>query len=292
MSTRMSCNTALAHVDAFLDGALPVALREQTLLHLRDCDECRGLFEALREPAGDPGMTESILARTSGSACERAGLQLCAFVDGELDSIDRELVLRHVEHCGDCAGLAQALETLRSALPELARLDPGPGFCEGVLARTTLRPARQTVRERMARFCASLVDRPRVAWEVAFVATVILVAPMLAPKSPLAVLPGRGLALLRNPVPERRMALAALRETVTDLETKLVGRAREAWATIDAQVVDDSVAAANTMARASTERWQAIRRRYGTIAGLDASRRTDDDAGPSERNTGTDEEKR
>lgn len=287
----MSCDTFLDRVDALLEGDLARPDREEALRHLLECAECRGLFAALAEPADDPRLSEGILARTSGSGCVSARARLCAWVDRELDEVDSELVAGHLRRCAECEGLARTLETMREALPRLAAIDPGPGFCESVLAHTSRRPRPAPVGARLAGFFTRLLDRPRVAWEAAFVATVIFVSPVMIPRFPLADLPSRGLDLLRNPAPERRMAMATLRGKANDLEAKLLGGAREAWATIGAVVVDDSAAAASAVARRSAGRWETIRRRYGTISGVDASVRKGGGAGTIERQAETAREK-
>ena len=72
------------------------------------------------------------------------------------------------------AGLSDAIlartsmaDALASELPALAEMDPGPGFTERVLLHTSRKPAISVWRDRWN----ALVQRPRFAWEVAYVAT-------------------------------------------------------------------------------------------------------------------------
>jgi len=277
----MICDSFLERVDALLDGGLAGPEREETLGHLALCPDCRGLFAALvavGHTSEDPGLADAILARTSGAACDSTRSQLCARVDGELDAFDADLVDRHLGRCAECASLARALERVREDLPTLAAIDPGPRFVDEVLARTSLRPRRMPLGARLATVLSRLLDRPRVAWEGAFVATLVLFAPGLPPRSPLGDLP--------------RQALGQLRGTVNDVEATLVGGARDAWATTGAVVVGDSVAMASGLAEGSTDTWDKIRQRFGTFTGSVASGQKRGEAGTSDREPDAAQEKR
>ena len=270
----MICDSFLERVAGLLDGGLTRSGREEVWRHLEDCADCRGLYAALAAAGDvpeDPGLAGAILARTSGAACGSARSRLCAWVDGELDAFDADLVDAHLRRCPECGGLARPLERLREELPRLAAIDPGPSFVETVLSRTSRRPRRVPLGARWASVLSRLLARPRVAWEGAFVATVVLVAPVLAPRSPLADLPSRGLDLVRHRSPEQRRALGQLRGAVNDLEATLVGGARGAWARTGASVVEESIAMASGFARQSTDTWETIRQRFGTFPGFAAS---------------------
>lgn len=250
----MICDAFLERVAALLDGGLARSDRQEMLRHLEVCAECRGIFAALaaaEDAPEDPGLAAAILAQTSGGACASAQSQLCARIDGELGPFDAELVDGHVQRCAECAGLARALERMEQELRRLAAVDPGPRFVDEVLARTSRHPRRASRGARGAvAILAHLLDRPRVAWEGALAATLLLFAPVLAPGSPLADLPQR--------------AVGQLRGTVNEIEATVVVSARDARATIGAFVVDDSIALA-------TDGWEAIRERLGTFPGSAAS---------------------
>jgi len=47
---------------------------------------------------------ERVLAKTSGPVCDAASSRFAAFVDGEPDPVDRELVAAHVDLAGDGGG--------------------------------------------------------------------------------------------------------------------------------------------------------------------------------------------
>ncbi|HEX4826267.1 MAG TPA: zf-HC2 domain-containing protein [Candidatus Polarisedimenticolaceae bacterium] len=126
----------------------------------------------------DPELTAAILARTSGPVCGAARDQLCGVADGTLDSIDAELVGRHLEGCAECAALAEALASMRRELPRLFGDHPDPAFLQEVLDRTTARNRTPRLAERCRAAARRLLDRPRIALEGAFVGAVLLVLPV------------------------------------------------------------------------------------------------------------------
>lgn len=260
----MICDDALARIDAFLDGTLEGAVHEEMRRHLARCEECRDLVAALgaaREGSEEPGLAEAIVARTSGSPCASARARLCARIDGELDPIEVELVDGHLDGCVDCAAVARALVWAADRLPSFGELDPGPGFTELVLARTTGDPRRISFGARLAGALARLLDRPRVAWEGAFVATVVLCLPVLAPGSPLAELP--------------REFMSELRGTINGIEARVKIGATDVWASTGALALEDSTELATGLAR-------DLRVRLGTFPDAPASGQTRDEGDPTE----------
>jgi len=127
-----------------------------------------------------------VLARTSGSGCERACEQLSDLMDGTLVGMDRELVQAHLEHCDPCRSVAVTLGWLEPLLPQMAEVDPGPAFTARVLARTTGHvqvPSRipavpvgpAGLMDRVGRWWDRQILRPGFAAQVAYAATVLLV---------------------------------------------------------------------------------------------------------------------
>ncbi len=140
----------------------------------------------------------NVMARTSGSPCERACGQLPDLADGLLEELDRQLVQAHLEHCTGCRSVAVVLGWVQPLLPEMAELDPGPAFTQAVVVRTTgaLHPLAHAARrgetvgplgviDRVGRWWQEQIFRPRFAMEVAYVATVILVLLTSVPGAPL-----------------------------------------------------------------------------------------------------------
>jgi hypothetical protein len=131
----------------------------------------------------------SVLHRTTGAACRRAEELLCDLTFAE-DGLragdeagvaaredggwpDRALLAAHLEHCKACADLATALQHAAGVLPSLASLDPGPGFTWAVLQATSR--AMPTRAARLAGWWRGWLVRPRFAFELAYVATLLLV---------------------------------------------------------------------------------------------------------------------
>ena len=126
----------------------------------------------------DAGFARDVLASTSGSACPRARLLLGGIPDAPLAPIDRTLVEAHLERCEACRVLAAALPAVIEALPALAEADPGPGFTARVMDATVRSAARTPPapwRDRWLGWWDALAARPRIAWEAAYVLTLVLV---------------------------------------------------------------------------------------------------------------------
>lgn len=273
----MTCGSVLDRAAGFLDGTLGAAECEAVLEHLEGCADCRGLLAALAaaEP-GEAGLTDAILARTSGSPCESARSLLCARVDGDLPSADVELVEGHLRHCAACEALVRELHRLREDLPRLAALDPGPGFVAAVLARTSRRPRVASRSAAWAAAVARVFDRPRVALEGAFVAAAVICVPLSGLPDPLAAAPLR--------------AVEQVRGAASEIEATVVVGTRAAWAQAEALVVDGSVAVASRLSQRTAETLRTLRLRHGTISGSRASGEASGGTGTHERSPDAAEE--
>lgn len=129
------------------------------------------------EPRDD--LVASILRATSGRPCGAAEERLPDLVDNALDPLDAELVRGHLEGCTACTALARVLAETRSALPELAEVDPGRAFTERVLERTSRAP-----RSRWAAMFEGLWLRPRFALEGAYLGSLVLAGILALPGVP------------------------------------------------------------------------------------------------------------
>lgn len=118
-------------------------------------------------------LTQSILARTSGSSCQRLQDLACDFVDGALDEPHTQLVRAHLDHCSECAALVKALQLSTAVLPALSSMDPGPWFAQRILRATTHAPRGAMQRPFDLRAAwARLMHRPRIAMEAAYLGAV------------------------------------------------------------------------------------------------------------------------
>jgi anti-sigma factor RsiW len=178
----VNCADFEEKLDQYHQGRLSLVERRAAGDHLESCSRCRRLVEVSEgehEVLGSEALQDlanSILGRTSGSACNRACALLCDFVDGTLDPTYLSLLTTHLKHCSACKSLAGQLSELNQVLPELAEIDPGPGFLARVLRMTIRQPARiPIVWESVGKIWQHLVGRPRFSWEAAYAATLIFV---------------------------------------------------------------------------------------------------------------------
>lgn len=197
----MNCLEFLDRLGDLAAGAGSAADREAAARHAAGCPECGELWRAVRSgrwPSFEPDTEEgaedlvaAVLERTAGPACGRAEALLCDYVDGELPPEEQALVGAHLEHCPGCANLALALRQAMAALPLLAEMEPDPAFAIDVIRATSRRQpiAAQdpvdVVVSAVAAWWRRMLARPRFAFEVAYVATLLLLLAVGNPASTL-----------------------------------------------------------------------------------------------------------
>lgn len=208
----MNCREFEEHLEDFLEMKSQDSVSGAASEHLRFCAACAALVDALRGasgvlgtdtssmslPGGVPDLAGAILWRTTGSNCGRAQDQLGALVYEELASQDAFLVRGHLEHCGRCHALCEALVALRQTLPEMAELAPDARLAGDVLRATAVVPVhRSPWRAQLRQAWVRLVSRPRFALEMAYVGTLVLVLLFGTSMSPLKQVPSRALAVVQ-----------------------------------------------------------------------------------------------
>jgi predicted anti-sigma-YlaC factor YlaD len=290
----MDCRTFIDRLDDLLEGRLTAGERREAEEHLRDCHRCGDLVTVIRENPNDQrieapaDLTEAILNRTSGPTCASARGRLCDHVDRSLEPADDELVRLHLRGCDECTGLSHALAGLTADLPALAELEPDSRFVDDVLART--RPLRSPIIgwvERMAEEWRRLAQRPRIAWEGAYVAMFFLVLIFGIPDSPLAGVPQRALALVRtDPV-------ASLRKPAGEIAPQVTAAVQSAWRTTHGRVkgasrklVADVTRRSSDLAQSSSTAFEAIRWKLGTVLDRLASEQETNDTNRSVEDAG------
>lgn len=220
-----------------------------------------------QEPGdGDRGerFVRDVLARTSGSGCDRALQMLPQLQSGELADMDRRLVLGHVEHCQGCRAVAVVLGWLDEELPALAVVDPGPAFTARVLAATSGRAAAEARRRRLTG-AAGLMDRLGRWWEAqilkpifplqaAYVATVMVVLLTTGPWAPLRGLPGRALQLVQAGPAGQSVADQAMAQASAWAEEQVQGLAAAAAAPVQARWLRIGADLQGRVARTADER--------------------------------------
>jgi len=177
----MHCESFQDRLQDFLDGKLGEHDRQSADAHLETCRHCSELVDLMRlEPVGlslepSPDLVGAVLERTSGSACDRARELICDRADGALEALDDELLRGHLDDCHECEALSLALARLPGDLAAMSMLVPDDRFVDDVLDATSYRPGRwEELASRVARGWAALVERPRFAWEAAYVGAVAL----------------------------------------------------------------------------------------------------------------------
>ncbi len=176
----MDCFQFTDRLAALLDGVLGEDERLRVAAHAAGCSACRAILTSLQEESAPAaaevpdGLTEEILAKTSGPPCGRARARLGELVDGTLADVDRGLVGAHLRHCPACATLAFALAGLAEDLPRFAEARPDARLVADVLARTRPRRRWWTVPAgRIREAGLRLLVRPRIAWEAGCVAALV-----------------------------------------------------------------------------------------------------------------------
>jgi hypothetical protein len=176
----------------YLDGKLGIEEQGVVEMHLKSCERCRQLLTILRgnldilTPESSEDLARSILDRTSGSTCGRVQELLPELVSENLGSEDAYLVCAHLEHCSGCQALAATLRELAVELPAMAEVLPDSDFADSVLSVTRWSRrgpvARPVIRDPWWKL---FLERPRFAWEAAYVGTLLLTFVLWNPWLPL-----------------------------------------------------------------------------------------------------------
>jgi predicted anti-sigma-YlaC factor YlaD len=179
----MTCESFDARLDALIDGRCTQAEWAEAEAHLAACARCRHLFDAMSGRADDDldadgheALAAAVVAKTNGSgrACASARERLCDYVDGSLEAFDRELIVGHLAHCGECSSLAEAVAEQTRVLATFASLAPHEGLTGAVLAATSRKQPVPTPAATIAAWLRRAAQRPRFSLEVAYVMTVLM----------------------------------------------------------------------------------------------------------------------
>ena len=173
----MTCDRFRNHVVALDAPADALANRSDLREHVASCSACRPWFEryltgtsqAVMDASAD--VTAVVMARTSGSACDRARILLASAADEDVARDDWALLQPHLDRCEDCRAFRATLSATLPALTALAVLEPDETFVFDVLARTSRRPVSAAWLVRAQAAWQHMVQRPRFAWEAAYVCT-------------------------------------------------------------------------------------------------------------------------
>ncbi len=292
----MDCKQVLDRLEDFLDGRGSAGQIQAGRIHAGECVDCRELLEILGEDPGGtpitvpPGMTRQILRETSGAPCESARKQLGEYVDRMLGLEDAELIRLHLSGCEDCSGLSSVMVRMSDDLPLLAELTPDAGFVEEVLAGTGQR--RRPAISWAARLAASwtgLLQRPRFAWEGAYIGTMMFILLFGIPTSPLAGVSRMALDLLQKDLgPQIPASFAQIEGKVSST----VEGAQQTWQVIEVKVTATSQQVRADVAARTTTTWEKITGYFGTLGTIeepDASLPKTNETDPSPLSTDDEE---
>jgi anti-sigma factor RsiW len=262
----MDCRGLIAQLEDLMAGKLRPSERRAVEAHLAACAECRDVEMLIAAGAAErgrdvpPGFLEGVLARTSGGTCRSAHRLLCDHVDGTLEAVDDELLRLHLNDCPQCAGLALALARMTTEMPALAELQPGSRFVDDVLVRTTRREIFAIGwAARLAEGWQRLMQRPRFAFEGAYLGLIIMVLLFGIPTSPLAGVPQRALDLVRsNPV-------AGLRDAGEEVVPRIRITVRPQWQEKGDELAGATREFAGDVARRSSSRLDEWKTDLGTL---------------------------
>ncbi|UCE02814.1 MAG: zf-HC2 domain-containing protein [Candidatus Latescibacterota bacterium] len=237
----MDCRAFEERLDALVASQLSHDELRAAETHASSCRRCRELLEVVLgerdvlDATTREHLLASLLERTAGSACGRAREQLCAWVDGELQSTDAELVALHVDHCTGCAQLASALVALSTDLVALAEVEPDAKFVSDVLSETRALLARRVpLSARIRATWEQLLHRPRLAWEFATAGCFMLTLLCGLPFSPLRSMPQQALAVIQvNPA-------SAIQATAQRAQPLVKEPLRQAWRSTGAPLITKS----------------------------------------------------
>jgi anti-sigma factor RsiW len=280
--TDATCRTLAERLDDLLEGRMTPDERRAALAHLASCAACAelgSLLERAAAPVLPPDdLLGAVMRRTSGSACDSARARLCDHVDGLLAPVDEGLVRMHLDACPECSGLGAVLARLAAGLPSLAEREPGAALLPAVLARTT---RRATLAERVARSvaaaCVRIGRRPQIAWEGAYVGSIILLLLFGVPSAPFAGVPERALGLVRS----AREALPA--ETARRQVPRIRAAVSARWQETRTEIRGTARDVATDFERRSSTTWDRLKQKLGTLWDRIASQQTTDDTHKGDR---------
>jgi anti-sigma factor RsiW len=192
--TKKDCRFIEDSLEDVLAGRLTPDMQASLDKHLAKCATCRQLLEIVQGTTNLFSMdscqelTQAILGQTSGLGCRRARIQLPDWVDQQLTAEDAELLQEHLRHCVACRALTEVLVELRTDLPKLAEIEPDSDFAMAVLAATLGRnqPVRPWL-DSVQAWWQKLFQRPRIAWEAAYLGTLLVLGIFLTTPIPKVV---------------------------------------------------------------------------------------------------------
>jgi Putative zinc-finger len=136
----------LQEIESYRRRSIPVAEILVVNEHLATCDECYGKFHSKTLLASTYNFTRIDLESAENEELEHLSFdQVLAYVDNELDEIERSIVAVHLEICSECHNVCWDLREFKSDLALGKVYAPEP---------------------QSPRFWARFWDRPAMSWSV------------------------------------------------------------------------------------------------------------------------------
>jgi anti-sigma factor RsiW len=138
-------------LSAYLDGELRPGELDEVVAHLAECLDCVAEFHRIKEMRAalrtlpELELPERLLPST------HPGPELSALLDGELATVEQEIVLLHLGDCTNCRAEFHELDAARTAIRSLPGLEP-PEF---LMTRRDAARARHRSRWRVATAAAA-----------------------------------------------------------------------------------------------------------------------------------------
>ena len=111
-------------LSAYLDGELLAGELDEVVAHLSACEPCIAEFHELKLTRTWLRTLPELVLPERVMASVHLGVELSAYLDGELQSDERADVVRHLARCEYCRAELRDLDAARTAVRSLPRLEP------------------------------------------------------------------------------------------------------------------------------------------------------------------------
>ena len=128
LGASQSCEMAEL-ITAYLDAQLEVGELDLVAEHLGECAECIAEFHSLKEMRAALRTLPFLEIPDRLLPDTHLGEQLSAYLDGQLNTLEHDFVVSHLDFCTDCRLELHELDSARTAIRSLPGLEP-PEFLD------------------------------------------------------------------------------------------------------------------------------------------------------------------
>ena len=128
LKASQSCETAEL-ITAYLDAQLEPGELDLVVEHLGECAECIAEFHNLKEMRAALRTLPFLEIPDRLLPDTHPGEQLSAYLDGQLNTLEHDFVISHLDFCTDCRLELHELDSARTAIRSLPGLEP-PEFLD------------------------------------------------------------------------------------------------------------------------------------------------------------------